>query len=71
MSETRIRLSEGAAMLEFLERGAAGHGDEARAVEREIIDRELIELEQDVLNDPGALERLLVPVRLRWRRREG
>ena len=71
MSETKDRLAEAAAMMASLESGCE-RADEPLDLEREIIDRELRDLEQDILADPGALSALLVPVRVRtrWNRRE-
>jgi len=68
MNHTQKRLAEAAAMLAFLE-SRGEHADERPGLEREIIDRELRELEQDILADPGALSAVLVPVRLRTRKR--
>jgi hypothetical protein len=67
MNDTKDRLAEAAAILASLE-GSCKQANEPLGLEREIIDRELRDLEQDILADPGALSALLVPVRLRTRR---
>ncbi len=41
----------------------------AAALDEAAIERELRELELDIISDPGALEPLLLPVRLRKQRR--
>jgi hypothetical protein len=61
MSAIQERLAESAALLELLE----GEKESDRTLSAEIVARELTELEQDILRDPGACERLLVPVRTR------
>ena len=69
MSETKNRLADGAALLDSLE-AIRGRQNPAYGVARQIVARELRELERDILADPGALAPLLVPVRRRRRRTE-
>lgn len=68
---TKERLAIGTKLLEDIERNRertqrSGLG---ASIEKRIIERELGELEQDILADPGALECLLVRVRPRRRNR--
>jgi len=55
---TKERLSIGAGLLEAIEQHRTRTQDAGRGsgMERRIIERELRELEEDILADPGALE---------------
>ena len=70
MSDLKNRLAEGARLLTAL-KAARGRRNPARAVARQLVARELRELEKDILADPGALQPLLVPVRRRRSQRSG
>ena len=65
--ETRERLVKGVEILQKLD----GRREEelapwlGQSIEREILNRELRDLELDILADPGALESQLVRVRRR------
>ena len=62
---TKERLRICAGLLETIDQHRARTEDPGRgsAMERRIIDRELQELEKDILADPGALASQVVPVR--------
>jgi hypothetical protein len=66
---TKARLEWTVGLFEVLERRRRESGDPnlGSGLEHELVARELRELESDILADPGALQRLLVPVRRRWR----
>lgn len=61
----RVELCE--AILELIERRRAETGDYmlGMAIERVVLDSQIRELEQDIFNDPGAIEPWLI------RRRRG
>lgn len=67
MNNTYERLKEGAATLEQLQRRRSETKTPRFGydTERAIIDRELRDLERDILANPGALESQLVRVRRR------
>jgi hypothetical protein len=67
MNDTYERLKQGAAMLEQLERRRTETKTPRFGydTERSIVDRELRDLERDILANPGALESHLVRVRRR------
>lgn len=69
MTSAKSRLESGADVLATIarRRDETGNAGVGAAIEHSIIDRELKELEADILEDPGALESLLVPVRMRFR----
>ena len=64
-NKTSVRLHQGVSDLNKLDR----RREETRSprlgydTEREIVDRELRELERDIMADPGALESLFVRLR--------
>lgn len=67
MRSTKQRLEQGLALLQTIERKR----EETRTpslgahIEWSVIQRELDELERDILEDPGALEKFLVRIRRR------
>jgi hypothetical protein len=65
---TREQIELNVAFLAHLEEERQRSGDPAlgAATERDIISRALDALEQDILFDPGAIEPMLVPVRMRY-----
>ncbi len=65
--ETRERLVKEMEILQGLDsrRSEELSPELGQSIERQILDRELRELEQDILADPGALESQLVRVRRR------
>jgi len=67
MSGIQRRLEHGAHTLALLDRKRHETGSPVlgRDAEHEIVDRELRELEAEMLANPGALEKLLVRVRRR------
>ena len=66
---TKQRLEIGADLLTAIERNRARTADAGlgAGIERSIVNRELRELERDILADPGALESRIVKVRPRRR----
>ncbi len=62
MMNTQDRLERAARALDVIDRRRGETGDErlGRGIEHFIVRRELQELEQDILADPGALEIFLV-----------
>lgn len=69
---TKERLNVCADLLAAIDLNRARTGDPglATSIEYGIIARELQELERDILEDPGALESQLVPLRRPDRRRQ-
>jgi hypothetical protein len=69
--ETKTRLEKAAAVLQILDGRRLGQCDQelGSSIERVLLDRELRELEADILADPGALQATLVPVRMKFRGR--
>jgi hypothetical protein len=67
---TKERLSICVGLLNAIDQHRDRTQDTGRGcgIERRIIDRELRELEEDILADPGELESQLVRVRVRPRR---
>ena len=65
MNEIVHRLEEGAAALDRLDqmRTLTGDPDFGRDDEYAILTTELWDLEEEILGNPGALERMLSPVR--------
>ena len=63
--EIKERLAICADLLDQIDQYRARTGDAGRGsgIERRIIERELREIEEDILNDPGALASQLVKVR--------
>lgn len=68
---TKERLNTCADLLAAIDLNRERTGDQglATSIEHSIIERELRELERDILEDPGALESQLVRVRRRERRK--
>jgi hypothetical protein len=62
MITTKERLERGARVMAVIERRRAETGDPrlGAGIERFILNRELSELTEEILMDPGAMERLLV-----------
>jgi len=62
MITTKERLERGARVMAVIERRRAETGDPrlGAGIERFILKRELSELTEEILMDPGAMERLLV-----------
>jgi hypothetical protein len=62
---TKERLTICAGLLDSIDQHRTRTQDTGRgsSIERRIIERELRELERDILADPGALASQLVPVR--------
>ncbi len=71
MTSANTRLKSAADVLATIDRRREETGDAGVgvAIEWSILERELAELEEDILADPGALEALLVPVRMKFRGR--
>jgi hypothetical protein len=69
MTSAKTRLESRVDVLATIDRrrSETGNAGVGTAIEHSIIARELAELEEDILADPGALESLLVPVRMRFR----
>jgi hypothetical protein len=65
MTQLQIRLAEAALTLEKIEvtRGESHNPGFGENTERLLIARELAELERNILDDPGDLERFLVRIR--------
>lgn len=65
---TKTRLEQEAALMAKLDERRRETGDDnlGSSIEREILERELKALEADILEDPGALQPMLVPVRMRF-----
>jgi hypothetical protein len=67
MSKTvdRIQLSE--AILALIEQKRAETGDEAlgAAIEHAILESQIVDLEQEIFENPGAIEPMLIPLRRR------
>ena len=68
--DIRQRLTICASLLDQIDQHRARTRDAGRGagIERRIIARELRELEEDILNDPGALASQLIRVRPRQKR---
>jgi hypothetical protein len=62
MSNTAARLELYEAVLSLIERKRAETGDEllGEAIERVVLDSQFRELENDILEDPGAFEPWLI-----------
>ena len=62
MITTKERLERGARVMAVIERRRAETSDPrlGAGIERFILNRELSELTEEILMDPGAMERLLV-----------
>jgi hypothetical protein len=69
MSNIKTRLEDAAALLDSLS-AIRGRPNPAHGVARQIVARELRELERDILADPGALAPLLDAGRRKRRRPE-
>jgi|GEM_PF-684302 hypothetical protein len=64
MSDTRDRLELAASLLAMIEhyREKTGDWSLAQGVEQVIVEQELRRVEKEILEDPGALNAILVPV---------
>ena len=62
MSNAADRLKLGEAVLALIEQKRAETGDESlgAAIERVVLDTQFLELEADILEDPGAIEPWLI-----------
>jgi hypothetical protein len=65
MSDLKTRLAEGAELLDSLD--AVRGRNPAHGIARQIVARELRELERDILADPGALAPFVTTLRQRRR----